>query len=466
MLKLQLQQKLQQKLSPQQILYFNLLQVPTVALEHRIMKELEENPALDMLNNHTDADTDYETMDNPKDETDDILFDEENPEYYHNNNQSEEKTEKVIVESLTFYDKLQQQINELHLLEKEHLIAQYIIGNIEEDGYLRRTPDAIIDDLAFKQNIRTEKKEVLQILSLIQTLEPAGIAALDLRDCLLLQLKRLKRSSIIEIATTIIDKYFDDFSNKRYEKILKVLNIPEIKLKEALLEISKLNPKPGEGGIEETKTQRIIPDFNLFIEDENIILTINSKNAPHINISQSYKDLLEHYQKDKRQKDATSFVKQKLEAAKWFIDAIKQRQQTLLKTMNAIVEYQRNFFISGTEKDLKPMILKDIANYTQLDISTISRVVNSKYIQTSHGIYPLKYFFSEGVINQQGEEISTKEIKSILQKIIENEDKRNPLSDDNLGIVLREKGYNIARRTISKYRELLQIPTARLRKEL
>ncbi len=376
----------------------------------------------------------------------------------------------------SFYEMLIDQLGLLKLDEKQHLIAEQIVGSIDEDGYLRRETAAIVDDLAFRQNILATNEEVELLIKRIQQFDPPGVAARDLQECLLIQLQRHKddvveRGPIIEIAIKAITKYFDEFTKKHYEKIQKGLNLDDDQLKEVMQQIIRLNPKPGGTVVELNKAENyVVPDFFIFNNVGKLELTLNSRNAPELRISEGYRDMLKEYdrgaKKDKRQKEAVLFIKQKIDSAKWFIDAIKQRQHTLLSTMNAIMKHQYEFFLTGDETELKPMILKDIAEKTNLDISTVSRVANSKFVQTEFGTYRLKFFFSESLSTDSGEEVSTREVKKILSDLIEGEDKKRPLSDERLTELLQEKGYNIARRTVAKYREQLNIPVARLRKEL
>jgi len=486
MLKQSLQQKLLQKLSPQQIQMIKLLEIPTIQLEQRIKKELEENPVLeegkdeDELLNDPEEDFSDEKMDNDADEfsLDDYINDEDIPSYRlnANNYSKDDKKEDIPFSTGTsFHEHLQNQIGLRNLSEKEEVLALYLIGNIDDDGYVRRKLESIVNDLAFSQNIETDEDELLEVLRTIQDMEPVGVGARTLQECLLLQIEN-KNQDIPEtaLARKILKYYFQEFTKKHYEKIITRLNITEEELKDAVNEILKLNPKPG-SSYSETQSQAvqtIVPDFILDNKDGELQLSLNAKNVPELRLNSTYTNMLEGFaqknkdQKTKNDKEAISFVKQKLDSAKWFIDAIKQRQNTLMLTMNAIIEYQYNYFLEGDESKLKPMILKDIAERTGLDISTISRVANSKYVQTHFGIFPLKYFFSEGLQTDSGEEVSSREIKSILKNCVENEDKKKPLTDDKLTNILKEKGYRIARRTVAKYREQLNIPVARLRKEL
>ncbi len=484
MLKQRLQQKLLQKLSPQQIQMIKLLEVPTLQIEQRIKKELEENPALEEGQDNDDVPAEqeeeqYEDDDRDQDEftLDDYIEDDEIPEYKlqtQNYSKDEDKRSEIPFSGGTsFQEYLESQLGLRNLTEKQKILGEYILGNIDEDGYLRRDLASIVDDLAFLQNVETTEEELEEVLSVIQDLEPAGVGARNLRECLLLQIeKKSETDPTLGLAHRILESYFDEFTKRHYDKIIARMGITENELKEAIEEILKLNPKPG--GVYNDpynrSSQPIIPDFILELTEDGFDLHLNSRNLPELRLSSSYSQMLQSYTKDKGQKkemkDAIMFVKQKIDSAKWFIDAIKQRQNTLLLTMNAILEYQKEYFIDGDETKLKPMILKDVAEMTGLDISTISRVANSKFIQTHFGIFPLKYFFSEGLQTESGEEVSTREIKRILQDCIENEQKRRPLTDERLTEILQEKGYQIARRTVAKYREQLNIPVARLRKEI
>ncbi|MFN4233706.1 MAG: RNA polymerase factor sigma-54 [Bacteroidia bacterium] len=490
MLKQSLQQKMLQKLSPQQIQLMKLLQVPTIMLEQRIKEELEINPALeegpeededtnnsdleDFSNNNDEFENERNEENSREDFDYDLYFDDDEvPAYKLNaNNTSPDEEKKDIPFSIgtTLHDNLYAQIGLKKFNEKELAIAETIVGNIDDDGYLRRDIPALVDDLAFTQNINCTEQDVLNVLKEIQEFEPAGVGARNLQECLLIQLRRkFPKTYDIKIATEIIEHHFEEFSKKHYDKIAKKLEIEEDALKGAFSEILKLNPKPGIAGSEsKIGGLEIVPDFIITNNDGNLELSLNTKNAPELKISKAYKEMLESYSKskDKSSKEAANFVKQKIESAKWFIDAIKQRQLTLMLTMKAIFDYQKEFFLEGDETKLKPMILKDIADITGLDISTVSRVVNSKYVQTEFGTIPLKFFFSESLSTESGEEVSTREVKKILQDCIAAEDKRKPLTDDALMKILNEKGYNIARRTVAKYREQLNIPVARLRKEL
>ena len=474
MLKQSLQQRLAQKLSPLQIQVIKLLEIPTAELEQRIKKEIEENPVLEFENTGKE-----DSESEPKTEVaiEEYIRDHEMPSYkYQSRNYSRDDKYEDIPFSTgsTFHEHLISQLGLRILDDRQLKIAEYIIGNIDEDGYLRREVDEIIDDLAFSQNMEVDEKEVLDVLEIIQDFDPPGVGARDLQECLLLQIKRKDLSDpVVELAYKIIKDLFDEFTKKHYDKILKKLDITDEELKEVQNEILKLNPKPGSSYSNPmSKTvQHIIPDFILEYEDDKFKLELNNRNVPELRISNTYSEMLEEYSTNKKNqskddKEAVMFVKQKLDSAKWFIDAIRQRQNTLMTVMKAILEYQKEYFRDGDETKLRPMILKDIAEMTGLDISTISRVSNSKYIQTHFGIFPLKYFFSEGMQTDRGEEVSTREIKKILRELIENEDKHKPLTDDKLAQILKEKSYNIARRTVAKYREQLNIPVARLRKEI
>jgi RNA polymerase sigma-54 factor len=484
MLNQRLQQKLLQKLSPQQIQMIKLLEVPTLQIEERIKKELEENPALeegqeeDEIPAETEDDQ-FEEQDKDQEEftLDDYIEEDDIPEYrlQTNNYSKDEERRSEIPFSVgsSFQEHLESQLALRSLTEKQKVLGEYILGNIDEDGYLRRELINIVDDLAFLQNVETTESELEEVLNIIQDLEPAGVGARTLRECLLLQIeKRDTAQPAMSLAHTILDSFFEEFTKRHYDKIIARLSVSEHELKAAIEEILKLNPKPG-GVFSDPynkSSQPIIPDFILELSEDGFDLHLNSRNLPELRLSSAYSEMLQSYSRDKTQKkemkDAVMFVKQKIDSARWFIDAIKQRQNTLLLTMNAILEYQQEYFIDGDETKLKPMILKDVAEMTGLDISTVSRVANSKFIQTHFGIFPLKFFFSEGLQTDSGEEVSTREIKRILQDCIENEQKRRPLTDERLTEILQEKGYQIARRTVAKYREQLNIPVARLRREI
>ncbi len=483
MLKQHLQLKLQQKLSPQQIQLMKLLQVPTIALEQRIKQEVEENVALEEGEEEEEFDqNDDNEQDEPDDTSNDDEFDlddyidpDDVPDYkYESNNQSkdDEEYQTPFISGSSFHDLLRNQLAMRILTEEEFQISNFIIGNLDDSGYLRRESIALVDDLAFTQGIETNEEVIEQLISMIQKFEPIGVCARSLQECLLLQLEQKEKTDSISLAITIIERFFDAFTKKHYSNITKRLNITDEDLKDAISEIIKLNPKPGNSLSESSGIkEHIVPDFLLANEDGKLILNINGRNAPELRISRTYKNMLEAYSEqkgkgNKQMKEAITYVRQKIDSAKWFIDAIKQRQNTLQGTMQTILEYQYEYFLSGDETKLRPMILKDIAEIVNLDISTISRVVNSKYIQTPFGTFKLKSFFSEGMQTQSGEEVSTREIKKILQDSVDSENKQKPLTDEKLATLLKEKGYNIARRTIAKYREQLDIPVARLRKEL
>ena len=482
MLKQQLQQKLQQKLSPAQIQVIKMLEVPTLELEERIRQEIEENPALEegAETNDDEFDEDFNNEDggnNDDFDIDDYVADDDIPDYKLkvNNSSKDDKHEDIPFSAgMTFHENLMDQLGLLQLSEHEHQLAEYVIGNIDEEGYLRRTPESMVDDIVFQSGIQTTDDEMYRVVSLIQKFDPAGVGATTLQECLVLQLERKTQTTEIKQAIKIIVDYFEEFSKKHYDKITKALNIDEEQLKKIIAEIVKLNPKPGNswgGNILEKSMSAIVPDFILENDENQLTVHLNNSNIPELRVNNTYNEMFQDYASNKKNqtremKDAVMFVKQKIDAARWFIDAIKQRQQTLLTTMMAIVNFQKEFFIEGDDTYLRPMILKDIADITGYDISTISRVSNSKYIQTEFGIFPVKYFFSESMTNDSGEEVSTREIKKILQDCIDNEDKRKPLNDDALAEVLKEKGYLIARRTVAKYREQLNIAVARLRKEI
>ena len=472
-----------QKLSPQQIQLMKLLQIPTMAIEQRIKEELEINPALDEGREEADPDSDeayeddYGEVSEAEQEFDfDEYMDDDMPSYKtYSNNSSADDQEKSIPLSVgnTFHERLESQLNMHILTPKQADLAKHLIGSLDESGYLRREIEAIVDDLAFTQNIYTDERALLDVLKIIQGLDPAGVGARDLRECLVLQLERKHDPTIEQVtAKAVLNECFDEFTKKHYDKICQKLEITEEDLSAALEEITKLNPKPGNSASNSYKPiEHIVPDFLLNVEDGEFSLSLNQRNAPELKISRQYSEMMDHYSKikgtpSKSDKEAALFVKQKLDSAKWFIDAIKQRQQTLLLTMNTILEYQREYFLTGDETNLKPMILKDIADQINMDISTVSRVANSKYIQSPYGTFLLKSFFSESLTTTSGEEVSTREVKKILEDLIEGEEKRKPLTDEKLAQHLKEKGYNIARRTVAKYREQLNIPVARLRKEI
>jgi len=484
MLKQQLQQKLQQKLSPAQIQVIKMLEVPTLELEERIRQEIEENPALEEgaenENDGDDFDDEFGNEDggnNDDFDIDDYVADDDIPDYKlkTNNTSKDDKHEDIPFSiGMTFHEHLIDQLGLLNLKEDDRLLAEYIIGNIDDEGYLRRTPESMVDDIVFQSGIQTTDAEMNRIIKLVRNFDPAGVGAVNLQECLILQLDRKTQTNEVKLAKIILSDFFDEFSKKHYDKITRGLNIDDEQLKKVIAEIVKLNPKPGNawgGNLLEKSMTTIVPDFILENDENQLTVHLNNSNVPELRVNSTYNEMFQEYATNKsnqsrEQKDAVMFVKQKIDSARWFIDAIKQRQQTLLTTMMAIVKYQKQFFIEGDDTYLKPMILKDIADITGLDISTISRVSNSKYIQTDFGIFPVKYFFSESMTNDSGEEVSTREIKKILQDCIDNEDKHKPLNDDALADVLKEKGYIIARRTAAKYREQLNIPVARLRKEI
>lgn len=482
MLKQNLSQKLSQKLSPQQIQLMKLIQLPTLAFEQKIQQELEENPALE--SGKEQIEDNFESQDNSQEEERDIietdfdvdeyLSDDEIPSYktYSNNYSQDDEDNKVpYAAGKSFSDYLKSQLHTFRLSEQEEQISTFLIGSLDNAGYLRREIEDVVDDLAFTQGIYTSEIEVLKVLKVIQNLDPSGIGAQNLKECLLLQLKRKTQKSSTELAINILESAFEMFTKKHYEKLKLKFKINEEQLKEAIHEIEHLNPKPGASYSSRNQpVNQITPDFTIKIKDGELQLFLNSKNVPQMHISRDYSNMLKGYkeakQKSKDQKKAVLFIKQKLDAAKWFIDAIKQRQNTLMSTMSCIMSIQEEYFLSGDEKNLKPMILKDVAEKIDMDISTVSRVANSKYVDTPYGIILIKDFFSESMKNEEGEDVSTREIKNILQEVINNENKKKPLTDTKLVESLKAKGYAIARRTVAKYREVLGIPVARLRKEI
>lgn len=483
MLKQQLQQKLQQKLSPAQIQVIKMLEVPTLELEERIRQELEENPALEEgaeSDKETDEFDDLNVDDggnNDDIDLDEYMADDDIPDYKlkTNNTSKDDKHEDIPFSvGMTFHEFLVDQIGLLQLSDKERLLTEYVIGNIDDEGYLRRSAEAMVDDIVFQAGVQTTDEEMIRVIEQVQQLDPAGVGAMNLQECLALQLERKKTTPEVLLAKRLITDFFEEFSKKHYDKIQRGLNMDDDMLKKVLNEIIHLNPKPGNawgGNILEKSMTTIVPDFILENDENQLTVHLNNSNIPELRVNTTYNDMFQDYAANKQNqtremKDAVMFVKQKIDSARWFIDAIKQRQQTLLTTMMAIVDFQREFFIEGDDTYLKPMILKDIADRTGYDISTISRVSNSKYIQTEFGIFPVKYFFSESMTNDSGEEVSTREIKKILQDCVDNEDKRKPINDDALAEVLKTKGYIIARRTVAKYREQLNIPVARMRKEI
>ena len=484
MLKQYLNFKISQKLSPQQIQLMKLVQLPTQAFEERIKQELEENLALergkddtteDLEERYSNDDFDDNTQINTEDiNVDDYLSDDEIPDYrLHANNYSSDQDDKSIpyASGSSFTQQLTDQLNTYRLEEQDYLIAKFLIGSIDDSGYMRRPLLDLTDDLAFTQNIYTDVETIEKILKVVQQLDPAGVGARDLQECLLIQLQRKVQTPKTELAVLIVEKTFEKFTKKHYLKLQKKFNITENQLKDAIQEIERLNPKPGSSFSNNLQSvEHVVPDFTIKIVDGELNLTLNARNAPELHISKSYNEMLLGYkaskEKSKAQKEAVQFIKQKLDSAKWFIDAIRQRQQTLYVTMSAIMQYQKAYFLSGDEEQLRPMILKDIADEIEMDISTVSRVANSKYVNTPYGTKLIKEFFSESMTNDQGEEVSTREIKSILKTVIVEEDKKKPLTDEKLAKILKEKGYPIARRTVAKYREQLEFPVARLRKEI
>ena len=488
MLKHSLQFKLAQKLSPQQIQLMKLIQLPLQAFEQRLQEELVENPALeggideqvDSFDEYANEDTDnYDDYDNEHIDTGDINIDEylsndETPDYkYQTNNYSDDDEDKSlpIAAQISFHQDLVNQLNTFILSDEDREIAEFLVGSIEDSGYIRRSIQDIVDDMAFTQGIYTDEKAVERVLQIVQQLEPSGVGARDLQECLLIQLKHKTPTDSIQLAALVIEKQFEAFTKKHYDKLLQKFDISKDQLKKAIDEIEKLNPKPGGSFDSSSRTvEHIVPDFTIKVVDGKLELYLNARNAPELHVSKEYQDMLQTYKdtgdKSASQKDAVQFIKQKLDSAKWFIDAIKQRQETLLVTMNAIMHFQYDYFLEGEEARLKPMILKDIADIVGLDISTVSRVANSKYVETPYGTKLIKEFFSEAMKNDQGEDVSTIEIKKILEAVIAEEDKSKPLPDEDLAQILKDKGYPIARRTIAKYREQLDIPVARLRKKI
>jgi RNA polymerase sigma-54 factor len=488
MLKQFLNLKISQKLSPQQIQLMKLIQLPTQAFEQRLLEEMNENPALetgkeeeyekDEYDNTEDYD-DYEDAEADRVDAEDINIDEylnsdDTPDYKtqtNNYSDDDETKETPFAAAISFHQDLINQLNTFILNDEERDIAEFLVGSIDDTGYIRRTTSDLVDDMAFTQGIYTDEKQVESILHIIHELEPTGVGARDLQECLLLQLKHKTPTESVDLATAIINEQFDAFVRKHYDKLTQKFNISNEQLRNAIHEIERLNPKPGGSFSGNNKiTENIVPDFTVRIVDGELELTLNGRNAPSLHVSKDYQEMMQTYKdsKDKSgsQKDAVQFIKQKLDSAKWFIDAIKQRQDTLFVTMNAIMHYQKDYLLDGDETRLRPMILKDIADMVGLDISTVSRVANSKYVETPYGTKLIKEFFSEAMKNDQGEDVSTLEIKRILQNTIEEEDKKNPFADDLLAEILKEKGYPIARRTIAKYREQLEIPVARMRKKL
>lgn len=482
MLKQRLNLKLSQKLSPQQIQLMKLIQLPTLAFEQRVKQEYEENPALDAgkekdefedeFKNESDED-DHDVIETEFD-VDDYLSDDEIPNYKlkANNYSADDEDKQVPYASGTSFSQfLKNQLQTYTFRGDQEDIAYFLVGSVDDSGYIRRSLIDIVDDLAFTQNIYTDEESVKKALKIVQSLDPAGVGARDLRECLLIQLQRKDKTESVSLAYRIIDEAFDKFSKKHYDKLLQKFGISEEKLKDAIEEIEHLNPKPGASYSGNTKSvEHVIPDFAIHIKNGELELTLNGRNAPEMHISKDYSNMLKGYKeaktKTKEQKEAVFFIKQKLDSAKWFIDAIKQRQETLYSTMYAIMMHQEEYFLTGDERTLRPMILKDIAEKINMDISTISRVANSKYVETPYGTFLIKSFFSESMKNEEGEDVSTREIKKILEMTIESEDKKKPHTDAKLAQILKEKGYPIARRTIAKYREQLDVPVARLRKEI
>ena len=482
MLKQQLQLKLQQRLSPAQIQVIKMLEIPTLELEERIRQEIEENPALEEgveksedSDEQEDFNDDFDSNDTP--DFEEYMADDDIPDYklIANNSSRDDKHEDIPFSAgLTFHEFLSDQVGLLQLTNHERSLMDYIIGNIDEEGYLRRSPESMVDDIVFQAGVETTDEEMKRLVREVQQFDPAGVGAINLQECLILQLERREQTPDVINAQKIITNFFEEFSKKHYDRIIRSMAITEVELKEALNQIVKLNPKPGNawsGNVLEKTFSTIVPDFIIENDEGTLTVQLNNSNVPELRVSSTYNEMFRDFTSNKENqsremKDAVMFAKQKIDAARWFIDAIKQRQQTLIATMTAIVNYQREFFIEGDETYLKPMVLKDIADITGYDISTISRVSSSKYAQTEFGIFPVKFFFSETMLNDSGEEISTREIKKIMQECIDEEDKRAPINDDKLAEMLKEKGYNIARRTVAKYREQLNIPVARLRIEI
>ncbi len=485
MLKQHLQFKLSQKLSPQQIQLMKLIQLPTQAFEQRLKQELEENPALeggkeesdsieDEFDDQFDSELEGENINTDDINIDDYLSDDEIPDYRtKTSNYSADDDEKSVpyAAGTSFNQYLINQLNTIYLSDEEWSIAEFLVGSVDESGYIRRPLTDIMDDLAFTQNIYTDENTIESVLKTVQALDPPGVAARSLEECLIIQLKRKEINPNIEKAILILEKSFDQFTKKHYKKLLQKHNITEDELKDAISEIEKLNPKPGGSYAGNNRViEHVVPDFSIKIVEGELELTLNGRNAPELHVSKEYNNMLKGFrdskEKSKSQKDTVMFIKQKLDAAKWFIDAIKQRQQTLFVTMSAIMEYQKEYFLTGDERNLRPMILKDIADEINMDVSTVSRVANSKYVDTPYGTKLIKEYFSESMKNEQGEDVSTKEIKKILETVIADEAKKKPLTDDKLAAILKEKGYPIARRTVAKYREQLGISVARLRKQI
>ncbi|MBJ7882776.1 RNA polymerase factor sigma-54 [Gelidibacter salicanalis] len=486
MLKQYLQFKLSQKLSPQQIQLMKLIQLPTQAFEQRLKQEMEENPALESGKESDELDDGFDEFDNTNEEyedndqigddinVDEYLSDDDIPDYRTQaNNYSADDEDKDIpfAAGTSFTQYLTNQLNTFRLTDDERDIAEFLVGSVDESGYIRRSLADITDDLAFTQNVFTDEKSIEKVLHVVHQLDPAGVGARNLQECLSIQLHRREKNPDVELAIEIIDNAFDQFTKKHYKKLIQKFDITEMQLKDAIDEIEHLNPKPGGSYSGNNRiVEHIVPDFAIRIVDGELELTLNGRNAPELHVSREYSNMMKGYKeakdKSRSQKDAVMFIKQKLDAAKWFIEAIKQRQQTLFVTMSSIMHYQKQYFLTGDERKLKPMILKDIADEIEMDVSTVSRVANSKYVDTPYGTKLIKEFFSESMTNDQGEEVSTREIKKILETVIEDENKRKPLTDEKLASILLEKGYPIARRTVAKYREQLDIPVARLRKKI
>ena len=484
MLKQQLSYKLSQKLSPQQIQLMKLIQLPTQAFEQRVKQELEENPALDSGKEKEESyDEDFDNSQDDYDEretietdinVDEYLSDDDIPSYRLNaNNYSADDDDKSIpyASGTSFNQHLKTQLQTYRLSETDKQIAEFLVGSVDESGYIRRSIEDMVDDLAFTQNVYTDEVSVSRVLQIVHQLDPAGVGARSLQECLLIQLKRKQPTKDVELAIEMLEKSFDHFTKKHYQKLLSKFDITEEELRDAIDEIEHLNPKPGGAYAGNTRmVEHVVPDFTIKIVEGDLELTLNGRNAPQMHVSRDYSNMMKGYkeakEKTKAQRDAVMFIKQKLDAAKWFIEAIKQRQETLMVTMSSIMHYQKEFFLTGDERNLKPMILKDIADEIGMDVSTISRVANSKYVDTPYGTKLIKEYFSESMTNDQGEEVSTREIKKILEITVGEENKRKPLTDEKLAKILKEKGYPIARRTIAKYREQLDIPVARLRKEI
>ncbi len=486
MLKQFLQFKLSQKLSPQQIQLMKLIQLPTQAFEQRLKQEMEENPALESGNETEEFDDKFDEFDNTQDDyeeneqigedinVDEYLSDDDIPDYRTqatNYSADDEDKDIPFAAGTSFTQYLTNQLNTYRLSDDERDIAEFLVGSVDESGYIRRSLADITDDLAFTQNVFTDEKSIEKVLRVVHQLDPAGVGARNLQECLSIQLHRREKNPDVELATQIIDNAFDQFTKKHYKKLIQKFDITELQLKDAIDEIEHLNPKPGGSYSGNNRiVEHIVPDFAIRIVDGDLELTLNGRNAPELHVSREYSNMMKGYKeakdKSKSQKDAVMFIKQKLDAAKWFIEAIKQRQQTLFVTMSSIMHYQKEFFLSGDERKLKPMILKDIADEIGMDVSTVSRVANSKYVDTPYGTKLIKEFFSESMTNDQGEEVSTREIKKILETVLEEENKRKPLTDEKLASILLERGYPIARRTVAKYREQLDIPVARLRKKI